>query len=75
MTKIILGSLLMVLLVSTLTGIILAKEAQRGCPRCGNSSDLRVLRYRLWSWWLSQFDGSIHRAQCLHCKWKGLVRH
>jgi hypothetical protein len=47
MTKIILGSLLMVILVGTLTGIVLAKEELRGCPRCGSDSNLRVLRYDL----------------------------
>ena len=75
MATIILGGILLLILVTTLTGIILTKEQQRGCPRCGHQDSLRVLRYGMRSWWLSQFDGSIHRAQCLQCKWKGLLRN
>ena len=75
MATIILGGILLLILVTTLTGIILTKEQQRGCPRCGHQDSLRVLRYGMRSWWLSQFDGSIHRAQCLLCKWKGLLRN
>jgi hypothetical protein len=75
MATIILGGILLLILVTTLTGIILTQEQQRGCPRCGHQESLRVLRYGMRSWWLSQFDGSIHRAQCLNCKWKGLLRN
>lgn len=74
MATIILGGVFLLILVTTLTSIILTKEQQRGCPRCGKPDRLRVLRFSLGSWWLSLFDGSIHRAQCLHCKWKGPLR-
>ena len=74
MHVILLGGLFFLGLIATLAGIILARERGKGCPQCGRDSGLRVLRYRLWSAWLSQFNGSVHRAQCLHCKWKGLMK-